>query len=218
MLSPSTLLKPAGVFCIALSSVMVLIATKERYQAWYALHDSAWSEIEAGDSAISQRNFAIAESHLKRALVKATAFESQRINLPFPRPGLRDSIMFCLGDLGKVYEQQGKYPEAKDFYQLRLTRSERINGEDSFATKCCLISLLGVYEVQGNYDKAEPIFRRIRNRFSHPLQGTPDLAQDSRLMEEYSRFLRRVEHEDEAVTLERELQRSKKIEQQAIQN
>jgi len=209
MLSRSTLLESVSVFCIIFCTIVVFIATKNQYQAWYALHDATWSEIEAAESAIDQRNLSLAENHLKPALAMATAFESQRIILPFPLPGLRDLVITCLGDLGRLYELQGKFQDAISTYRLRLARCERINGENSFATKCCLISLLGSYELQGNYDEAQPIFRLISKRFSLSTQTTPDFAQDSLLVKEYARFLRKMNHENEAITLEQEFHQDK---------
>jgi tetratricopeptide (TPR) repeat protein len=180
----------------------LLYTAKGSYQAWYALHDSTWCDIEAGESAMKLGHYAEAQNQLLLALDKATKFESQRIPLPFPRAGLRDTVICCLGDLGRLYELQGKLPLAIDTYQRRLARCEWINGTDSYATQWCLIPLLRVYELQGNYEKAEPIFKRIASLWSHASSGTRDRVQELQVSETYAGFLRKLKREDEATALE----------------
>lgn len=118
------------------------------YQNWYALHDSLWTDIEAAELAMHRRQYGAAHARLLAALDKVVTFESQRIPVPIGRH--RDTVIRCLGDLGHLHKLQGKYPEAIEFYKLRLDRSERLLGKNSYWTNLCLTALMDLRTSHSN--------------------------------------------------------------------
>jgi len=79
------------------------------------------------------------------------------------------SIAGCLNNVGGIYEVQGNYPKALDYYQKSLKIRAQLGNQPGIAT--CLMNMGNIYWFQGNslkaldsYQKSLKIYEQIENK------------------------------------------------------
>ena len=65
-----------------------------------------------------------------------------------------------LHNLAKLYEVQGRYPEAEPVYRRSLTIFEKVLGPAHPHVGTVLDGLAQLYQVQGRFAEAEPLYKR----------------------------------------------------------
>jgi CHAT domain-containing protein/Tfp pilus assembly protein PilF len=93
-----------------------------------------------------EASYGDAENTLKQALDKVTPDTAAQ------------AVTF--GNLGRVYEDQGRYPEAEDLYRRALAISERGGTKSQLTLAMSTNDLAHILEPQGHYVEAEQLYLR----------------------------------------------------------
>ncbi|MBI3373933.1 MAG: tetratricopeptide repeat protein [Betaproteobacteria bacterium] len=130
--------------------------------------EAEWkAHTDAGGAAFRRGDYRTAIVQIRNALEEAEAF------------GERDPrLAASLGDLGRLYERQGRYSEAEPLVRRALRLIENALGPGHEAVANELTSLAGICWVQRRYAEAEKLYQRslqIREKAlgpDHPDVGT----------------------------------------------
>jgi tetratricopeptide (TPR) repeat protein len=202
-----------------------IISTGDQSQQWTADNDAGLRAMDKGD-------YAAAETSLEKASQEAESFGpddprlSATINnlasayekegklakaaaayeraLPLMQKSLGEKhtgVAVVSTNLARVKALQGDYDAAGQYYRQSLGIREKNLGEDDPAVAENLNALGDVYYRQAKYDMAEPLFKRaIVIRVRALGKDDPQVA-DS--LEAYARTLRKMNHEGDAMKIER---------------
>jgi tetratricopeptide (TPR) repeat protein len=64
-----------------------------------------------------------------------------------------------INNLGFLYESQGRYREAEEYYKRALTLRKKILGEDHPDTLTSINNLAFLYQSQGRHREADPLYK-----------------------------------------------------------
>ncbi len=106
------------------------------------------------------------------------------------------SYLGCLGNLALIHKRQGKYREAETLY-LRVLETLDRHGIETVLLGGTLIHLADTYELQEQYDKAEPLYARAVRLAETKY---PDSNSHAKYMEYYATILEKLGRKEEAST------------------
>ena len=162
---------------------------------------------KAGDIFAANQKYLDAETMYRRVIAVREKYASEK----FPaKPNNEDffrSMMQTLGDaapkvadandkLADLYRSERKIEEAMFLYQQSEVLREKRYGPDKPQTAKSLNDLATCYSLQGNYDQAEPLYKRVIDIFDHAeYKDTPQMATT---LENYALLLKRTDRLTEA--------------------
>jgi len=108
-------------------------------------------------------------------------------------------VVWLLHQAGWYLFTQAQYGQAESLYQQALAINEKVRGADHLDTAGTLHLLAVLYQDQGKYEEAEPLYLRSITTMEKLLPNHPNTAI---VLESYAGFLRKVGREKEAIELE----------------
>ena len=171
------------------------------YNELESLNRKGWIRISEDGKAVTMHNV-IAEvlaielqpvqadcGQLLESLLKNTYYNQTDVN-KYTAPYLRqaEDFLACMkeetqeiaalsANLAFVYDAQGDYEKAEDFYERALEIREKVLGQEHPDTATMYNNLAGVYKTQGDYEKAEEYYLKALKILKKILgQEHPDTA------------------------------------------
>ena len=188
-----------GILCLMLVSAPFIV--------WGQTGSSPWeSDIQAGEAAYEQGNYAEAEKQFLAALQEAENFGPED-------PRLASS----LNELVALYRAQGKDAKAEPLLKRSLVIKEKTLGPEHFDVATSLNKLAELYRAQDKYAEAEPLYRRALGIMVINLGPEHVLVAIS--LDNYAVLLRELNRKEEAAKMEARAQaiRAKQSEQDRAQ-
>jgi tetratricopeptide (TPR) repeat protein len=161
---------------------------------WAAAGDGGWdTHFQSGETLDRAGRYAAAAAEFERALAEAEGF---------PKTDWRFSV--TLHNLGVVYRQLGRYPEAERCYRRAIEAFECCQVEHKAERASAFFELGALYLITSQVSRAEPLYRRSYDLRlealgpDHPLvgvslHGLARVAQERRKWRESEDYYRRAE-------------------------
>jgi len=113
-----------------------------------------------------------------------------------------------LNNLAGLYYSRRQYPEAETLFKRSHAIREKAYRANHPSIAISLSNLASVYEAQGKFLEAEPIYKRSVSIYQqHYEPGHPERIRE---MKKYANLLRKLKRENEAVEIERQINRTQK--------
>lgn len=110
-------------------------------------------------------------------------------------------------DLGDIYIKRGKYDDAEKHYRASLKINEDELRVDDSSLALSREKLADLYDVQGKRDKAETYYKKALDVFKFREEEEKDNLLRARILDSYSKMLRKINRSTEAISMEKEVVR-----------
>jgi tetratricopeptide (TPR) repeat protein len=134
----------------ALTSLLSIVIFIILFSAAVLAQNTGWENyMNAAKNAFGKGDYPKAEELSQAALHEAKNFGNKDIRLAI-----------TYSNLALVYQNTGKYSQARAYYHETLIIHEKIFGENDPKVATVLNNLASLYFIQGNYSKAELFFKK----------------------------------------------------------